>query len=254
MTDSNRPIRLLRLSNSNEIRPFVPAEEQSIGIAAAALRAASGREVEVTVRALWPDPSLGEAVERWVDRFEPDIVSVWASAHPFTYELLMLGLERRIGPLARPLVGIANRAGGQPGVVNNRAWRAARRVVAGSGLATPALEPLATAKALEDALRRIARREDVAIVVRGPQLSALSWDDPASRERGERRRLVVHRHLAEICRQLHIAYIGEEDGRPFRDRAELFLPDGLHATARWHAEMAEGEAPAIVAAWQELHA
>ncbi len=253
MTDSGRPIRLLRLSNSNEIRPFVPAEEQSIGIAAAALRVASGREVEVTVRALWPDPSLGEAVEHWLDRFEPDIVSVWASAHPFTYELLMAGLERRIGRIARPLVRIANRAGGQPAVVQNGAWRAARRALAGSGLATPTLEPLAAATAVEDALRRVVRREHIAVVVRGPQLAALSLDDPAARERGERRRLIVHRHLAKICQQLHIQYIGEEDGRPFRDRPELFLPDGLHASTVWHAEMAAGEAPELIRAWRELH-
>ncbi len=251
--DSDRPIRLLRLSNSAETGDFVRPEERVGAICARALEAATGRPVDLTVRALWPAPSLPEAVERWLERFEPDVVSLWCAGHPFTYEYLILGAERRFGLVARPLERLADRLAKVEAVSRSEAYGFARRLAARGIRPALRIEPEAAAAAVEGAIRKIAAREAIALVVRGPRFPDVSFLDEASLERAEARRMLVHRRLSVLCARLHVPYAGEEDGLTVHKRRELFMPDGLHSNALGQAEMAAEEAPATVAAWQELH-
>ncbi len=251
--EPNGPIRLLRLSNSAETGDFVRPEERVGAICARALEEATGRAVDLTVRALWPAPSLPEAVERWIERFEPDVVSLWCAGHPFTYEYLMLGAERRFGRIGRPFERLADRLAKVGAVSQSGAYGFARRLAARGIRPALRIEPEAAAEAVEAAIRKITARESIALVVRGPRFPDVSFLDEASLGRGEARRLLVHRRLAEVCGRLHVAYVGEEDGLAVHRRRELFMPDGLHSNALGQAEMAAEEVPELIRAWRELH-
>jgi hypothetical protein len=67
-------MRVLRLSNSDDTAGELSPEVRAWHIAGEVLAAALGEPVETTTRVIWPEPSLPDLVDRWLDRYEPDMV------------------------------------------------------------------------------------------------------------------------------------------------------------------------------------
>ncbi len=79
-------MRILRLGTSDDILPTVAEHERGYRIVEQALAAETGETVETIIREAWPEPGLPEVLGRWLDRFEPDVVSLKVSSFWFTYE------------------------------------------------------------------------------------------------------------------------------------------------------------------------
>ena len=99
-----------------------------------------------------------------------------------------------------------------------------------------------------EVIRRILQHEQVSLIVRldGPTPTILNR---AMIARAEARRLVVHRALDTLCEQLHVPYIGLEDGIDYIRQGYLYK-DGLHSSEKDHVRMAAEETAAILKVWR----
>lgn len=84
-------LKLLWLSNSEDVSDDLPEDQRAWYLAARALERYVGEPVEVITRVAWPDPKLPDLVSNWVGLFEPDIVMFWG-------ERLLVPLP--VGPIA----------------------------------------------------------------------------------------------------------------------------------------------------------
>src|SRR4029079_15876972 len=78
-------VRILRLSNSDDMREAPDVPRRAYRIVEAALTAETGEPVETIVRDAWPEPNLPDVVDGWLKRYEPDIVFLKVSSYWFTY-------------------------------------------------------------------------------------------------------------------------------------------------------------------------
>lgn len=246
-------MQVLRLGNSYEFDANIAPEANKTSISDRFLTEATGETVETTARVIWPQPELPELVERWLDRYQPDLVLLVVSSYWFTSVSLPLGLERRFGRIGR----IAGRAGERlvrnERLVKNPGFRVLRKGVRASLGGVTHFEPEEVNERMEACIRRIVAREDVALAVRGPRLAHVSDDSERAKKAAEARRLIVHRRMAELCRQLHIEYLGYEAGLSAFDAPEQFQGDLVHVAADVHAEQGRLEAEAMLAAWSRVH-
>lgn len=244
-------MRLLRLGNSYDTDPNIAPDENKSTVADRILAEASGEEVETTIRVIWPDPPLPDLVDRWLDRYEPDVVLLVVSSYWFTYVSVPVRVQRNFGPLGRPLARAGLKAAATPWIAHNRAFRLARRatIAAIGGSTNFTLEQVVSS--MEACIRRVLAREHVALAVRGPRLAYAADGTARSRRWAEERRSAVNRHMANFCEQLHVEYIDYGIGDSAIDSPGDFQGDLVHATAAVHAEQGELEGRALAAAWRK---
>jgi hypothetical protein len=72
-------VHLLRLTNSSDTYEGVPEAQRAHRIADQLFTELTGEPVETILKLFWPDPGLPEIVERWIGRYEPDVVFMRAS-------------------------------------------------------------------------------------------------------------------------------------------------------------------------------
>ncbi|MCX7619162.1 SGNH/GDSL hydrolase family protein, partial [Tepidiforma sp.] len=138
-----------------------------------------------------------------------------------------------------PRVGrLGLRAAGNPAVAHNAAFRALRRAAIGTVGYAYHFEPAECAARVEEAIRRIIRREEVALGVRGPMALGLPLPPRIAAE--SRARVAdFERRVSETCARLHVAYQPpgpDEPPAPGELQADL-----THVNARGHARRAERE-------------
>jgi hypothetical protein len=90
----------------------------------------------------------------------------------------------------------------------------------------------------------------VSLVVRGPQAFADVSPSGAARARAEQRRLHVHRGLRDLCRELHVEYVGFDEPVYRTASRPGLLADDLHRDAAGKHADAEQETAVILRAWQ----
>ncbi|MEO6398754.1 MAG: hypothetical protein ABIP13_09840, partial [Tepidiformaceae bacterium] len=66
-------MRILRLTNSNDLTPAVAPEFRASAVVERVVSAATGEPVESMVRAIWPTPDLPDHVGRWIETYQPDV-------------------------------------------------------------------------------------------------------------------------------------------------------------------------------------
>lgn len=242
-------MRILRLGTSDDLLPTVAEHERGYRIVERALAAETGEPVETIIREAWPEPALPDVLDRWLERFEPDVVSLKVSSFWFTYESVPERL-RALPMVGNPLAAAGLKTASTPWLGNSAAYDAARnaaRRVLGSAIY---FTPEQIIDVIEACLRRIVRAERALVVVRGPLVAEVRGLPAPLQERGERRRRHVDSALAHLCADLHIHYTGCREAPPFREVERWRGPDRLHQNAEGQRRVGLEEAEAMLAAWR----
>ena len=224
----------------------IPPARRAGAVAQRLIEERLGEPVETINRVIWPDPELPEIVERWLDRYLPDVVHLRAASYWVTYESVPLRLRRkgRLGVLAD--IGAA--AGARPRFASTASFRVVRRaavrLIGGDTYFTPE-EAAGTVAAT---LRRIVMRESLVTVVRGPFRPFNSSGTRAGHLRAEHRYARFESSLLSVCGELRVPYLSM--GNLFA--GEPPLPDEVHGQEGTHAKIGKLEGEAIVHAVLEL--
>lgn len=225
------PLRILRLGTSEDVPTHVPESALAYRIVEEQLCAETGEPVETVVKVIWPSEALLPAVERWLTTIQPDLVYMKVAAYWFAYESVPLKIERLLGRAGRPLSAVGLRAAAIPRVAHNAVFKAGRRLAQRTiGGATP-FAPEEVVERMEACIRSVVRTEHVGLVVRGPQAFADFSANDAARERAEQRRQHVHRALRDLCRELHVEYVGFDEPLYRTESRPSLLADDVHRDA-----------------------
>jgi hypothetical protein len=90
----------------------VPGAERAHRIADELFTELTGEPVEPVLKLFWPEPGLPDIVDRWIARYQPDVVFMRTSMVWCAYESVPLRIERRLGRLGRPLARFGFKLGG----------------------------------------------------------------------------------------------------------------------------------------------
>jgi hypothetical protein len=239
-------VRILRLTNSADEMPAVPDHLRSAAICERVVREETGEPAETIARIFWPGPELPAILERWLTRYEPDVVLIRCASFWVAYESVPLKLQRTLGKPGAWLSRLGLRVGGNRTIASNRFARVLRqwavRTIGGSTYFTPegATESVAAI------LRTVLAREATVPVVRGPGHTLNAAGNKRGYERALRRNIAFDDQLAELCKRLHVAYI---PARVVVDSPTLLIGDDVHSNIEGARIFGELEGRGIAEAW-----
>lgn len=242
-------MRVLRLSNSQDIRGEIPPGGRAWEIAARMLEAEVAEPVETTLRVMWPRPELPGLIESWIDRYEPDMVFLWVSYFWASAETLSLQLEKKFGPVgklaARPTRYLAevNWFKKLPPVEFTR--RLARRTVGGAAPFTAGDIEACIRDCLDVVLAR-----NLPLVVRGPSVPVFPGASGADLRRAETRRLEVDARTRRLCEERGLTCISEPSV-PVKEVLRYRLTtDPLHLNPEGQARNGKVDGEAMLTTWR----
>ncbi len=240
-------VRILRLGNSADEHPSVPLEVRARSLIAQRIQEEFDEPTEMEVRRLWPTEALPALIDRWMSDFEPEAVIFLVSTYWFGFESLPLRVERRFGPLGRPLRCAGDAATkGKVGRLGAFHW--ARRALLNTVGGETHFTPEEVVSRCEGCIRAILAHEPITLVVRGPISTYERAIGQRASARGERRRRQVHRELKALCARLHVEYIGEDVLDRATERSARSAGDGVHYLPQEHARRGGIQADALVGA------
>jgi hypothetical protein len=236
-------MKVLWLTNSDDMGDSVPEEQRSFRIAARLVEAATGEPVEITPRVIWPSPALPDLIDEWIGRYQPDIVLFKINGFWYLYPSIPLQVERMFGRrVGRPIARAGLKAASTPWIAHRAMFHLFRRLALKVMHGATHFSPQEVAELVERCARRIVRREDLGLVVRG-QLAGWSNAPPGAE-------LFVHRKVTRLCDELHVAYLARDPEGPLLGAEYYKKGDRLHTDARGHEAHARQEAEAITAVWK----
>jgi hypothetical protein len=238
-------VRLLRLTNSSDTFEGVPEARRATRIAEDVFTELTGEPIETVLKLFWPEPGLPEIVERWIDRYQPDVVFLRTSMIWCAYESVPLRLERRLGWFGRPLARLGFKLGGSQAMIANPLFRAARRWALRTIGGDVYFQPEEAAAIVADAFRRVVAREAVIPALCGPGFARDASGTTKGRERAARRNADLDLRLADVARTLHIAFVS---CRMEFDPTHL-AADGFHTGVVGQRAQGEIEGKLIAEAW-----
>ncbi len=245
-------MRILRLTNSDDFNGRIAEESRTPAVAQRTFEQATGLSAETTTRVIWPDDELPTLIDRWLDRFEPDLVMLAISSFWFTYESVPLRIQQRLGPrVGRPLAQAGIRAAAKPWLAESALFRRGRemahRVIGGVAYFTPEY----IMGLMEACTRTITRRESMALLLRGPHSAFNAPGSRAGYELAERRRTQVVGGLRRISEKFEVELMGRDVAPRFE--TEIFMKDHVHLNDFGHRQRGEEEGRGMVRAWRRLH-
>jgi hypothetical protein len=241
-------LRILRLTNSNDLLGNIPAELRGAAVAERVVAEATGEPVETVQRVVWPGPELPAIVERWLANYQPDVVFIRIPAFWICYESVPLRLQRRLGPLGYWPGRLGLKIGGNPGFAASRFGKTTRklllRTIGGDAYFTPQQVTLH----VEAVLRTVLAKESVVPAVRGPGHSINSAGTARGLARAVQRSEQLDALLAAACSRLHVAYVS---ARAVGHDSSFLLSDELHDGPEGQRLYGEVEGRLIASAWLE---
>ncbi len=247
------PVKVLRLGDSNDRFGDVEKGARTHEIAERLLSEASGQPVETVVKLIWPDPALTGAVERWLERYQPDLVLLRANAFWYNHESVPLRLARLLGPFGGPLARAGLRTG-EGWLARTALFHWLQRQNRRFHLGTYYFEPEQVLEVMEATIRTIVRHESVGLVVKVGDGGRMYLDEPRrALERRMRRRYQVHLGLRAIAEAHGAITIGRETPVPEASAPGARQADRIHRTAAGHALFGQGEGEALIAAWRKAN-
>jgi hypothetical protein len=247
-------LRVLRLGSSIDLEGETPLHDRAGAIAARILQEACGQPVETIQRIAWPNEQLADFVERWANEFEPDIVCFNVSSHWCEAELIAPRL-RGFGAPGRSVANLLDRSSLNYDFNANWFVRlargAGRRVLQGH----PPFTPEAAAESIEAALRRLARHEDLGLVLWGSPFSASVDGGRHAQQRARERRGELFAELRAVSESLHMPHDLPAHSPDAFSRA-LRARDRVHFGPEMHRRSGEVQGRLMVEAWRSssLHA
>jgi hypothetical protein len=245
-----RAMRVLRLTNSDDTNPSIPAQDRSPAITGHRFSELTGEPCETIARVIWPRSSLPGLIDRWVQEYRPDLVFLVVTSFWFTYESLPLKVERSLGPLGRPVARAGIKAGGYRPLATSRAFHAGRRFALRTIGGATHFSPPQVVSCMEACIRTVLAHEDVVLVVRGPQTAFSSDAGPRVAARAKQRWWQVERDLQQLCHQLHVEYISFGTPAIADGSSSGYQRDFVHLDSAGHRRRAEIEAAAMATAWR----
>ncbi len=235
-------MKVLWLTNSDEIHGAGPVEERPSALTARLVEAERGEPIEMIPRVIWPSPELPAIVAGWVERYSPDLVVFHVNAFWFLYRSVPLRLRRRFG---RP-GAFAARAGFALGeaswFVRTRAYHTLRRFALKTFGGATYFTPEETCEITEACIRRIVSNEGVGLVLRvgdGAQFAAGASPGALA---------FVHGRLRAVCSAAHVTCVDATQAVPLSPPADFWKSgDRVHMTAPGRAWYARRDADAILA-------
>ncbi len=240
-------MRILRLTNSNDLLSTLPPEALSSAVADRVVAEITGVTPETIVRAVWPGPELPGIIQRWLLRYEPDLVFLRAASYWVTYESVPLRVQRQLGAMGSWPSRAGFAVGGNPKFASNQAFKALRRLALRTVGGTTYFTPDEATKHVEAVLRQVLTQESVLAVVRGPGHTYNAVGDATGLRVARRRIDEFEARLSDLCQSLHVPYCST---RLVADDPALLQADGVHDNAEGQRIFGELEGKAIAAAWQ----
>jgi hypothetical protein len=246
-------VKILRLGNSDDLNPAVPVEDQGWYYSQSLISAAIGEPVETVVRPIWPGLELPGLVDEWLDRYEPDLVFLKVTWYWYAYESVPRRIERIFGRAGKPVANAGLAAAKKPALARNAGFKAGRRLAHRLiGGDTP-FSPKQVITVMEETIRRVTAREDIALLVKGTGDGRGPEDGiPGSHARYTKRRIEVEGTLQRFCESVHVPYIGTGRIPSVAGRMDLEKTDGLHRKAASHNRMGLWEGEAMLKAWLDF--
>jgi hypothetical protein len=225
-------VRLLFLGNSDDLNPETPEEQRAPHLCAQFLSEATGQPCEVIARVIWPSPDLPDLLDRWLDRYEPDLVLFKITWFWYGYESVPIRIERVLGRLGRPIAGAGLRAAATPALGHSRPFklgrRMAHRLIGGDSPFTPTQ----VIEITELCLRRVIAREGTIVVAKGTATYDLAGEVMIAdyKPRFAARRNLVEGSLEAFCNRLRIQWADNRNTGGVEHEG-IDLGDGLHKIA-----------------------
>ena len=206
----------------------------------------------MTAKSVWPDAKFPATLQKWLARYQPDIVYLNVVSFWFQYESVPLRMERLFGRFGKKVSDAGFNIASNRVLAHNRPFRAfrgmAQRTIGGDNHFTSH----EVIECMSECIRLVLRREGTVLVVSGPGSRNDHSVTPWKRRRNERRRQEVDGALKSLCEQLHVQYEGVQQPR-WKAREEVGgqrIGDGLHFNASGHARRAEEMFQSIHRAWE----
>lgn len=240
---------VLRLTNSDDFNPAVPADRRAPAVAAAAFERLTGQPLETVGRVIWPSAELPDIVEAWLAKYRPELVLFRVSSYWCTYESVPIRLRRRFGRAGAMAVRAAERAGESPRLPSTLPFRIGRtlatRVIGGD----PHFTPEQVIELTGGVLRRVLAGETVPTLVRGPVTAYNAGGDARGAARAARRIHALDSGLEALCGRLHVPYASQvgEGGVP--GNRTYFGADRIHRSVQGHYETGAAEGVAMARVW-----
>jgi hypothetical protein len=238
-------MRVLRLTNSNDTQAHIPEPLRASAIAASTTAELIGEPVDTEIRVHWPGPTVPGLLEKWLDRYNPDMVFILASSFWVCYASVPVKLQRRYGSLGLWSSRAGFKAGNNPTVASNPIARKVRQFAGRTIGGEPHFTVDAGMDYVAALLRTVLAREAAIPVVRGPGPTLNARGDARGHTLAAQRADDFDARLADLCAKLHVTYAS---ARTISDPT-LLGPDGVHDTIDGHHAAGELEGRAMAAAW-----
>lgn len=249
-------MRILRLTDSDDITGPIPEEQRGFRVVERVIRERTGENAETILRPIWPSPKLPGLIDDWIERYEPDLVIFKINGYWYLYPSVPLQLRRKLGPLGAPIEALGKKAADIPFIVRSRAFFLTRQLLLATVGGATYFTTQQAVEMTEECARRILRYEHVGLVLRAP---LIGWVELPSIPNAWRQRIAEEMragHVAfhEMAARLHAEYVGRDPADPLPHLEDIYQPDGLHLNPwvqEWYATV---EAEALLAAWEKLKA
>ncbi|MBI5948767.1 MAG: hypothetical protein HY875_11575 [Chloroflexi bacterium] len=238
-------MKVLWLSNSDEVYGDLPPEVRTSSQTARLLEAATGEAVEVIPRVIWPSPQLPDIIDGWMERYSPDIVLFQINGFWYLYGSVPLLFERKLGRVGKQISRAGLKASRTPWIVKTRVFHLGRRIALRTIGAAYYFTPAEVCETVEACVRRIVRHEGAGLVVQG-QFAPAAWNSAPPGAIA-----FVHARVAALCESLHITYAAAEPGKG-EDINFWTKGDRLHTSEGGHGWYANRIAAAILPVWEAM--
>ncbi len=244
-------MKVLRLTNSDDLASTVPVEQRAYRITEREFEARTGERMESIQKPIWPAPELPDIIDGWIKRYEPDAVLFRVNGFWYLYRSVPLRLERALGPLGRPIGRLGVKIGETSWLRERAIYHVLQRLLLNTIGGSFYFEPDQVLDLAETCSRRIVRHESVGLVLRG-QLTR--WGgSPPSRQTGEvrRRETYVHHQLQALAESLRVPYVGLSPDEPAFDHLTTEA-DLLHTNVEGQELYARYELEALLQLWESM--
>ena len=238
-------MKILRLTNSSDLHPGVAEELRAPAVAARIIAAELGEPVETIQKAAWPTAALSSVVAKWLDEFEPDVVFVRLSSFWVAYESTPLRVSRRLGRIGEPVSNAGLRIGTHPKLVENGAFKAARRAVVRTVGGDTYFTPAGASEEMHRMLAAVVAHESIVPVVRGTGLLLNSSGTKSGLRRAIRRVTDLNDGVAAACAAHRVAFVPEVIDSALSSSR---LNDEVHDGPEAHERLGRDDALAIISA------
>lgn len=244
------PVKLLLIGNSNDVVQWAGTGESTEDALRRLLSEEFHEPAEVTVKSIWPAATFPATLQKWLDRYQPDVVYLNVVGFWFLYESVPLRLERLGGRFGRKLGEAGLKAAGNPALSHNLPFRLLRNLAQRTIGGDTNFTPQQVVDCVSECVRNVVRREGTLLVVSGPGGRNKHAVTRRRQQRDEKRRLWVDRALQTLCEQLHVQY--EREAAPLWQTGEWkdkHIGDGLHFNSEAKFSRAEKISASVREAW-----